>query len=142
VRRLGPAVLALVLLGPPAGLRAAPESADANPVLVAQRSGAVGLPPRGRSPSAGALDQLERSVTRPLPRLPPPASPRPSDRVWVPDRYVPLPDGSSAHVPGHWERPLPGGDHQVPPLLTCTPDGRCATVPGGVRLPPDHRQSP
>jgi hypothetical protein len=106
----------------------------------AQRNGA---PPYrvGGGASSGALDQIERSVTRPLPQAPPPAPvPRP-DSVWVPDRSVATP-GGTVHVPGHWERRLPTGDHHVPPLVVCTPGGQCAPEPGGTRPPPEQRQSP
>ena len=101
---------------------------------------ATGARPGG--PSSGALDQIERSVTRPLPSVPVPAPGRP-ERIWVPDRHLPTVDGSAVHVPGHWEYRQPTGEYQVPPLLGCTQDGRCATLPGGdTPLPPAQRQGP
>jgi hypothetical protein len=104
--------------------------------------GAPGAGGRTGSPASGALDQLERSVTRPLPSVPPPPPGR-SQRIWVPDRHVPAPDGSAIRVPGHWEYRQPSGEYQRPPLLVCTPDGRCATAPGtDTRIPPEQRQSP
>jgi hypothetical protein len=95
----------------------------------------------GGGPSSRALDQLERSVTRPLPSVPPATSPR-SDQVWVPDRIVPTP-GGTVHVPGHWERTVPStGEYYVPPLVVCTPGGQCTAEPAGARRPPDQRQGP
>ena len=103
-------------------------------MLLAQLGGS----PRPNS----ALDQLERSVRKPLPALPPAPGPR-SDQVWVPDRTFPTPDGGSAHVPGHWEGRISSQEYYVPPLLVCTPTGQCVTTPAGVRpLPPDSRQAP
>ena len=101
--------------------------------LVAQLGG-------GSTPSSRAIDQIERSVTRPLPPLPPAPAPR-SDSVWVPDRYVPGSAGP-VHVPGHWEQRVSPYEVQVPPLVACTPGGDCALVPGGVRPPAERRQSP
>jgi hypothetical protein len=110
-------------------------------LLVAQ----VGATPRigPTSPSGAALDALMNSVTRPVPTLPaPPIGQHPSD-TWVPDRIVPVPgQPGGAHVPGHWERRLSDRENYVPPLVIITPDGRSITVPGGVMLPPDQRQSP
>jgi len=102
-------------------------------------SSPTGAPPRRPS---GPIDQIERSVTRPLPSVPAPAPTRP-ERIWVPDRHVPRADGNAVHVPGHWEYRHPTGEYQVPPLQGCTQDGRCETLPGGdTRLPPSQRQSP
>jgi hypothetical protein len=111
-------------------------------LLLASQLGSGG-PPRAGGPASGALDQIERSVTRPLPSVPPPAAPRPSERIWVPDRHVPSPDGRAIHVPGHWEYRDSSGTYQRPPLPACTADGRCATTPGtDTRIPPDQRQNP
>ena len=94
------------------------------------------------SPSSRALDQLQRSVTAPVPTLPPPTGQNSAD-VWVPDRIVPVPDQpGGATVPGHWERRLSDREHYVPPLTATTPDGRVFTVPGGVMPPPEQRQTP
>lgn len=102
-----------------------------------------GLVPRSGGPSSGALDQIERSVTRPLPSVPPPPGPGRTGRVWVPDRHLPAPDGSTVHVPGHWEYRPPAGEYQTPPLLVCSPDGRCTTAPATrTPIPPAQRQAP
>jgi hypothetical protein len=112
-------------------------------VLVAQLGGVQATPRIGpTSPGSRALDQLQRSVTTPVPTLPAPTG-RHSADVWVPDRIVPVPDQpGGAIVPGHWERRLSEREHYVPPLTATTPDGRVFTVPGGVMLPPEQRQSP
>jgi len=89
-----------------------------------------------------AIDQLERSVRKPLPSLPPAPAPR-SDQIWVPDRYFPTPEGGNAHVPGHWEQRLSDREYYVPPLQVCTQAGQCVTTPAGVRpQAPENRQSP
>lgn len=101
--------------------------------LVAQLGG-------GGTPSSRAIDQIQRSVTRPMPSLPPAAAPR-SDSIWVPDRYVAGPAGP-VHVPGHWEQRIAPNEVRVPPLVVCTPGGECTLVPAGVRPPIEQRQSP
>lgn len=101
--------------------------------LVAQLGG-------GGTPSSRAIDQIERSVTRPLPSLPPAPPPR-SDSVWVPDRYLPGPSGLF-HVPGHWEQTVAPNEVRVPPMVVCTPAGECTLVPAGTRLPAEIRQAP
>jgi hypothetical protein len=113
-------------------------------VLVAQLGGGVRATPfRGTTPAGPALDRLERSVTRPVPTLPPPPTGQSPADVWVPGRTVPVPDQpGGAIVPGHWERRLSDREHYVPPLTLTTPDGRVFTTPGGVMPPPDQRQSP
>ena len=91
------------------------------------------------TPLQRSLDQLERSVTRPLPQAPPPTASRPSD-VWVPDRFVSDPaSGQLIPVPGHWERRLPSGELYGPPITICGPAG-CTTIPTGPR--PEPRQKP
>ena len=103
--------------------------------LVAQLGG-------GGTPSSRAINQIERSVTRPLPPLPPAPPPR-SDSVWVPDRYVvPGPSGPPFHVPGHWEQTVGPNEVRVPPMVVCTPVAECALVPAGTRVPADQRQTP
>jgi hypothetical protein len=92
--------------------------------------------PAGRS----ALDRLDRAVRQPLPSLPP-ARLVPSDRVWVPDRYVDTSAGTF-HVPGHWEQRVNDRETAVPPLVACTAGGRCFLVPAGGRPAPEYRQSP
>jgi hypothetical protein len=117
-------------------------SALGTAILLAQVG--VGATPRiGPSTPAGPmLDRLNNSVTRPLPTLPPPTGMRPGD-VWVPDRYVPVPgQAGGAFVPGHWERPISNREHYVPPLVITNPDGQSTTLPAGIRLPPDQRQTP
>jgi hypothetical protein len=96
----------------------------------------LGAGPTGKS----ALDQLERAVRQPLPSLPP-ARAVPVDRLWVPDRYVDTPAGTF-HVPGHWEQRLNDQETAIPPLVACTADGRCVTVPAGTRPAPEYRQAP
>jgi hypothetical protein len=89
-----------------------------------------------------ALNQLDRSVRKPLPSLPPAPAPR-SDQVWVPDRYFPTPVGGTTFVPGHWERQINGQEYYAPSLPACTSAGQCVTTPAGVRpQAPETRQSP
>jgi hypothetical protein len=96
----------------------------------------------GAATAAGPyLDRLQQAVTRPLPSVAEREVPRAS-RVWVPDRYVPRPDGAVVHVPGHWERPVSAGEAHVPPLVVCTPAGECALVPASTRPPADVRVGP
>jgi hypothetical protein len=95
----------------------------------------------GASPSSRALDQLERAVTRPLPAVPQ-REVTPPDRVWVPDRYIPGPDGGVAHVPAHWERRVTDREFHVPPLVVCGAGRECVLVPAGVRPPAAERQGP
>jgi hypothetical protein len=89
------------------------------------------------------VDQINAASTAPVPTVAPrPVGP--PDRVWVPDRYVPVPGGGSvALVPGHWERRLSDREFSVPPLSTLDPaDGRVRTYPGGVRPPAAERAGP
>jgi hypothetical protein len=104
----------------------------------------AGVTPRigPTTPGGPALDQLNRSIQRPVPTLPPPTGRSPAD-VWVPDRYVPVPgQAGGAWVPGHWERRLSDREHYVPPLVIIMPDGGTVTVPAGVARPPEERQGP
>jgi len=92
----------------------------------------------GGSSFNSAVDQIERSVTRPVPQAPAaPAQSAPD--AWVPDRYLAAPgQGGTAVVPGHWERRLPSGEYYAPPSTVCnSASGECATAPAGVRPPPD-----
>jgi hypothetical protein len=94
------------------------------------------------TPLQRSLDQIQRSVTRPVPQAPPPQVWRPSD-VWVPDRVVSDPiDGRSVHIPGHWDRRLPSGELYGPPVTICDSTGACATFPAGPRPLLEQRQSP
>ena len=111
-------------------------------LLAFQLGGARALRPPG-GPASSALDQLERSVTRPLPALPQPDVPRP-DTVWVPDRFIEIPgEGRTVHVPGHWERRISEREFYVPPLVICgAGGGDCRLVPAGVRGPVERRDGP
>jgi len=85
-----------------------------------------------------AVNQLNRSVTRPLPAAPAPKV-APADRVWVPDRYVAGSDGL-VHVPGHWERRINDQEVHAPPVVACpVGTGPCILVPGGIRPEPEAR---
>ena len=89
----------------------------------------------GGTPLGKSFEQLQRSVTRPVPQAPP-AAVSPPDSVWVPDRYLPDPVHGRVLVPGHWERRLSDGESYVPPLTICgLATGECTTVPAGVRQP-------
>ena len=95
----------------------------------------------GGTPLGRSIDQLERSVTRPVPQAPPPTVWRP-DSVWVPDRSLPDPVQGRVLVPGHWERRLSDGEYYGPPMTICgAATGECVIVPAGVRPPPE-RQTP
>jgi hypothetical protein len=104
-------------------------------LLVAQLSGA----PPGGSPA----EEIERSVTRPVPQAPT-VPVEPSPNVWVPDRYLADPGrGGTSFVPGHWERRLSDGEYYAPPTTACnSASGECSTAPAGVRPPPDKRVAP
>jgi hypothetical protein len=103
-------------------------------LLLAQLGG--GMP--GRTPT----QQIERSVTRPVPQAPATSVER-SPNVSVPDRYFAEPvQGGTSFVPGHWERRLDGGDFYAPPTTACNSASGCSTVPAGVRPPPDTRITP
>jgi hypothetical protein len=104
-------------------------------VEVAQLGG--GTRATGGTSTSRSAEQIQRSVTQPLPALPPAPAPR-NDRVWVPDRYVPGPAGT-IHVPGHWEQPISSTQSRVPPLVVCDSGGHCTFVPGGVRPPAEQR---
>jgi len=103
-------------------------------LILAQLGGGMS----GRSPA----QQIERSVTQPVPRAPATAVER-SPNVWVPDRYFADPvQGGTSLVPGHWERRLESGNYYAPPTTACNLAGGCSTVPAGVRRPPDTRTTP
>ena len=95
------------------------------------------------TPGAGPLEQIERSVTQPLPQAPAPAT-TPSPDVWTPDRVVPDPVyGGSSVVPGHWEHRLPSGGYYAPPSTTCSSgSGACSTSPAGEYPSPGMRVGP
>src|SRR5262245_6608298 len=93
----------------------------------------------GGSAGSRAVDQINRSVTRPLPSVPP-TRVAPSDQVWVPDRYVASSDGLLLHVPAHWERRVNDQEVHTPPVVACpTGSGPCVLVPSGIRPEPEAR---
>ena len=88
------------------------------------------------------VDRLNRSSMRPLPPLPPAATPRP-DSLWVPDRYLAVPDvPGPVHVPGHWEYQVSPHEVYAPPLVGRGSDGTQIFFPAGVRPTPGERQAP
>jgi hypothetical protein len=92
--------------------------------------------------TGAVVDRLNRSSMRPLPPLPPVATPRP-DSIWVPDRYLSLPaPAGQVHVPGHWEQPVSPHEVYAPPLAGRASDGTLLFFPAGVRPTPDARQAP
>ena len=95
------------------------------------------------TPLGQSLDQIGRSVTRPVPQAPPTSVWRP-DSVWVPDRHVQDSiDGRNIIVPGYWQRRLPDGQYYGPPLTICSEArGTCTTIPAGIRPAPESRQTP
>ena len=97
----------------------------------------------GGTPLGKSIEQLERSVTKPVPQAPLPTVSRP-DSVWVPDRQLPdVVHGGTLLVPGHWERRLSDREYYAPPLTICgSATGECVTIPAGVRPPPTERQAP
>jgi len=93
----------------------------------------------GGTPLGKSIEQLQRSVTRPVPQAPPPPVSRP-DSVWVPDRHLPDPVHGTVLVPGHWERRLSDREYYAPPLTICgSASGECAAIPAGIRPPPSER---
>ena len=104
---------------------------------------AIALQLGGGTPLGKAIEQLERSVTKPVPQAPASTVVRP-DSVWVPDRQLPdVVHGGTVLVPGHWERRLSDREYYAPPLTICgSATGECATIPAGVRPPPAERQTP
>lgn len=101
--------------------------------------GRGGLPGPGRPAGSGVIDEMNAASRRGLAPLPPaPAASAPP--VWVPERTVPTArEPAGLRIPGHWERPLPGGGTLVPPLVACDQLGTCYAIPGGVWLPPERR---
>jgi hypothetical protein len=105
-------------------------------------AGGAAMPPLGPTSTSRAVDQINRSSTRPLPTVPQPPVTR-DPMIWVPSRAVPVDGGGTATVPGHWERRLPDTrDVYVPPLPVQRGDtGTVETVPGGIRPPVEERHS-
>jgi hypothetical protein len=96
----------------------------------------------GTAPGGAIFDRLDRLMTQPVPQVPAPTAPPPTD-MWVPDRYVQTPQGdSSVVVPGHWERRLTDHEVYTPPFVGATPDGNVMNLPAGVRPPANERQAP
>ncbi len=95
------------------------------------------------TPGSRAVEQLEKSVTQPVPRVPTPAPARP-DMVWVPDRQLTVPgQPGTVLVPGHWERRISEREFFVPPLTVCnSATGECTAIPAGTRGPADTRNEP
>ena len=88
----------------------------------------------GPTTTGRATDQIKSSSMRGVAAPPAPSVSR-QDRVWVPDRYVPIPghpDG--VHVPGHWVQKTPDGHVIVPP--------RTGTVPGTGAVKTIPREAP
>lgn len=115
-------------------------SAAAQPGLTGP-GGAGAAIPGGGAGTGRMVDQIERSVTRPLPPVAPRAAPR-DPAIWVPDRWVSIPgEPRGVFVPGHWERRLPSGDVHVPPVTVERPStGTFQTFPGGVKPPVEERR--
>ncbi len=97
---------------------------------VARAAGPLPISPNGTT-TQQAVDQINRSATRPLPT--PPASPvyRP-DTVWVPERW----GLGDVRIPGHYERRLPDGTVYVPPVVVTDPRTGDRLVPGHVEPSP------
>ncbi len=97
----------------------------------------------GGTPGTNPAEQIERSVTQPLPQAPPPPT-APSPDVWVPDRVIPdSVYGGTSVAPGHSERRLPNGGYYAPPLTTCSSgSGQCSTSPAGEYPAPALRPLP
>jgi hypothetical protein len=94
------------------------------------------LSPRGTT-TQQAVDQINRSATRPLPTPPPAAVSRP-DSVWVPERW----GLGDVRIPGHYERRLPDGSVYVPPVVVTDPRMGERLVPGHVETSPVPPQFP
>ena len=108
----------------------------------------VTTPAWGQTPGVGriqigptttqqAVDQITRSVTRPLPSLAPPVVARPNS-VWVPEQFAP----GDVRVPAHWEHRLPDGSLYVPPLVVTDPRTGDRLVPGHAETTPFGEQTP
>ena len=127
------------------GFTLAPGLAAAQARLSTGSTGFTGrlATPTGRSNiTADAVAGINALSMRPTPRPPGQAVVRP-DMVWVPDRYVSVPEASGGVlVPGHWERRVSEREVYVPPLVINHPRGAPELIHGGVRPPADERNSP
>jgi len=97
----------------------------------------LGRPQIGPTTTQQAVDQITRSVTRPLPPVAPPVVVPPSS-VWVPEHFT----AGDVHVPAHWEHRLPDGSLYVPPLVIFDPRTGERLVPGHVQTAPLPEQTP
>jgi len=104
---------------------------------VAHAAGPLPISPNGTT-TQQAVDQINRSATRPLPTPPPTPVYRP-DTVWVPERW----GLGDVRIPGHFERRLPDGTVYVPPVVVTDPRTGDRLVPGHVEpSPPPGPQMP
>jgi hypothetical protein len=96
--------------------------------------------PLGPTTTGQAVNQINRSATRPMPSVGP-APVTGETMIWVPPRMVTIPGQGSVTVPGHWERRLPDTrEVHVPPLAVDPPrPGGTISVPGGIRPPVEER---
>jgi hypothetical protein len=104
--------------------------------------GLMFLPSAGSSTTAGIVSRLNAESMRPVSSVPLRTLPS-SSMVWVPDRYIPVPDQpQAAMVPGHWEQPIAPNQVSVPPLVVIDPRGTYSVAPPGVREPVETRVGP
>ena len=97
----------------------------------------IGQPHFGPTTTQQAVDQINRSVTRPVPSVPPPVVARPSS-IWVPEHFT----VGDVKVPGHWQQRLPDGSLSVPPLVVDDPRTGPRLIPGHVAPGPSAEQNP
>ncbi len=96
----------------------------------------------GGTVTSRALEQINAASLRPVPTAGRPPIARP-DSVWVPDRWIPVPTGGVALVPGHVERRISEHEFYVPPLTSFNPaDGSRTVYPADVRPPAAERREP
>ncbi len=96
----------------------------------------------GPTVTSRAVEKMNAMSRAPVPTVVP-VRPARSDAVWVPDRFIPVPAGGQALVPGHWERRLSEHEVYAPPLTAINPaDGSRTVYPAGVRPPAEERRDP
>ena len=105
-------------------------------VGLARAAGPLPISPNGTT-TQQAVDQINRSATRPLP-TPGPAPVYRPDNVWVPERW----GLGDVRIPGHYERRLPDGTTYVPPMVITDPRSGERVVPGHVETSPVPPQFP
>lgn len=105
---------------------------------VAAAAPGIGRPQLGPTTTQQAVDQITRSVTRPVPAVPPPPVVTPPGSIWVPEHFT-LGD---VKVPGHWQQRLPDGSVYVPPLIIFDPREGERLIPGHVEPRPWPDQTP